>query len=74
MSLAVINIQGFVKHIEITEDIVRYGRLRVAVPRLLADMAFGNPPDRAEMKCIEFYIRTYDKENHIAYFDNGMWV
>lgn len=74
MVLAVINISGFVRHMEITEDIVRYGKLRVAVNRMLADLAYGEPPATAEMKCIEFRLKTYDKENHIAYFDYAQWV
>lgn len=74
MILAVIEIQGFIKHLTVSEEILKSRRITVAVPRVLADVAYGPPPNTAEMKTIEFLMRKYDDKNHIAYFDFNKWV
>ena len=74
MITAVINIDGFVKHLIITIEQVQYGRISIPVPRVLADLAYGEPPSTATMNIIEFFLRKYDKENHIAYFDFSKWI
>ena len=74
MILAVLNIQGFIKHVEVDENVLERGTLIVPVPRSLANAAFGEPPLSAETKCIMFHLLRYDMENHIAYFDFNKWV
>lgn len=74
MITAIINIGGFVKHMPIDINVVRYGLLRVAVPRLLADLAYGEPSEDNLLKMIEFQLVKYDEVNRLAYFDHGRWV
>jgi hypothetical protein len=74
MITAIINVAGFIKHIKIDFDILRSETLNVPVPRILADMAYGTPPLTATMNVIQFYLKKYDVENHIAYYDYYKWV
>jgi hypothetical protein len=71
---AVLDVGGFIRHIKITIEMLREGRLNVPVPRILADLLYGEPPDTASMKVIQFYLRRYDEKNHIAYYDYCKWV
>ncbi len=74
MITAILDVAGFIKHIKITTEMLREGRINIPVPRMLADLAYGEPPDTANLKVIQFYLHRYDEKNHIAYFDYCKWV
>ena len=74
MITAILDVGGFIKHIKITMEMLGAERLNVPVPRILADMVYGEPPDTAKFKVIQFYLHKYDKKTHIAYYNFYKWI
>jgi len=73
---AILEIEGFTKHLGITEDMVRYGRLQIPVSKQLLEIARGGPSPNCSqhLNILEFVLIMYDKEHNTAYFGNPRWV
>jgi hypothetical protein len=70
--MAVLNIQGFVKHIEVDDNLAFRRTLFVPVPRALAmtlDPYLKYLKDDDDNTMMEFYVTRIDTEYHIAYLE-----